>query len=97
MLARSEPVVWLGQAEKVFACGIKQDELIPSHELEQFAELLRSDRAGDGSVVYDEMSSLYGHDAFFKELSWLVRTSALPGMQLTLNFPARLVGRRAHA
>jgi homoserine acetyltransferase len=61
------------QAEQVFACGIKQDELIPSHELQNFADLLSSGRAdgGSSSVVYDEMSSLYGHDAFFKELSWL--------------------------
>jgi len=51
--------------------------LIPSHELEHFAELLRSGHADAASVVYNEMSSLYGHDAFFKELSWLVRNSQL--------------------
>jgi homoserine acetyltransferase len=51
--------------------------LIPSHELENFAELLRSGRDDSASVVYNEMSSLYGHDAFFKELSWLVRNSVL--------------------
>ena len=58
----------------MFACGTKQDELIPSHEIEQFAELLSSSRgSSDTGVVYNEMSSLYGHDAFFKELRWLVR------------------------
>jgi len=77
------------QAERVFACGIKQDELIPAQELKNFAELLSS-RDTPGSVVYDEMSSLYGHDAFFKELGWLVRPSPLsPPANLSVIAPGQ--------
>jgi hypothetical protein len=73
--------------------------LIPSHELEHFAELLRSGRADAADVVYNEMSSLYGHDAFFKELSWLVRNSQLTGMHIarlsSLQFVAGSTPERA--
>lgn len=61
-------------ADRVFACGILQDELIPAHELEQFAKLLKTRKLASGNaghVQYEPMDSLYGHDAFFKEIGWL--------------------------
>ena len=58
-------------AERIFACGILQDELIPSRELQSFAELLATRQlpeldGGAGAVEDEPMDSLYGHDAFFK-------------------------------
>jgi hypothetical protein len=44
--------------ERVFACAILQDELIPSHELEDFAQLLAT-RDGGGSVVFEPSEPVF--------------------------------------
>lgn len=48
--------------------GVQQDMLIPMGELQFLADTIRS--AG-GSATFEAMDSLYGHDAFLKEVDWL--------------------------
>eukprot|EP01050_Picozoa_sp_SAG11_P016542 SAG11_NODE_2269_length_3596_cov_2.380612_2_plen_257_part_00 len=58
-------------AERVFLCGIKQDALIPAGELQNLTAVLKGREGGGQHVNYHELSSLFGHDAFFKEFAWL--------------------------
>ncbi|HSR67479.1 MAG TPA: homoserine O-acetyltransferase [Acidobacteriota bacterium] len=55
------------QAES-YIVGTQQDLLIPIDEQEGIYKALRS--VGK-KAHYDEMSSLYGHDAFLKEFDWM--------------------------